>query len=444
MIPFVVSEPAKPAGPTGQKSDVPVEGDIRSAFGDLMAAAEMVADGTPVAADILTALADAEVDAEVASEMPARGDQQTDDQKVYVGSSKAFESPGLEKLGAEVAIVKPDTKVPVTGADLRVAKGPGKADLSSIGQHARPSGTAQVDTGTADVKTQRSSVAQSVVEGRIPQAVLTNASEAQAKITKANTAALDNAAPRSGLKLTPDNKLAPDNKKAQVADQRMGPVVPELSVPGNAAQRREESPRMVAAAEAPAPRAQGSVPMQPPAVVLAQVAGQPQKDIAEKNLKVVDAEITTNAVAADRHTPAPTVQGTAPATASPETARQAATPIAMAITNNGGKATEIALNPEELGRVRLNITAGDGAITLNVLAERPETQDLLRRHMDLLAQEFRDLGYTSISFTFGEQKDDARPETPPPDPVTEADGQASSDTPIIVPEQNRSGLDLRI
>ena len=62
--------------------------------------------------------------------------------------------------------------------------------------------------------------------------------------------------------------------------------------------------------------------------------------------------------------------------------------------------TEIALNPEELGRVRLTLTASEGALSLVVLTDRPETQELLRRHIDVLAQEFRALGYESVSFSF--------------------------------------------
>ena len=95
----------------------------------------------------------------------------------------------------------------------------------------------------------------------------------------------------------------------------------------------------------------------------------------------------------------------APATAGAETARQVAGQISVAMTGQGGRATEIALNPEELGRVRLRMTAVDQSITLHILAERPETNDLLRRHIEVLAQEFRALGYDSIAFSFGGGKD---------------------------------------
>ncbi len=53
---------------------------------------------------------------------------------------------------------------------------------------------------------------------------------------------------------------------------------------------------------------------------------------------------------------------------------------------------ELALDPPELGRVRLQITELAGIMTLTIHAERPETAELMRRHLDLLAQEFAQAG----------------------------------------------------
>lgn len=61
---------------------------------------------------------------------------------------------------------------------------------------------------------------------------------------------------------------------------------------------------------------------------------------------------------------------------------------------------EIALNPEELGRVRMTLHPSDGGMQVSLVADRPETTELLRRNIEMLANEFRELGYTSISFTF--------------------------------------------
>ena len=128
-------------------------------------------------------------------------------------------------------------------------------------------------------------------------------------------------------------------------------------------------------------------------------------------MRVGEAEIYEHTVKASEHdgllglvgSDRPAAMATAAsgvATAGPETARHIAHQIGTAIVQGNGKATEILLNPEELGRVRMSMSAVDGNLTLLVLADRPETQELLRRHIDVLAQEFRDLGYDSVSFSF--------------------------------------------
>jgi len=61
---------------------------------------------------------------------------------------------------------------------------------------------------------------------------------------------------------------------------------------------------------------------------------------------------------------------------------------------------EISLNPEELGRVKMTLSASESAISVTLLAERGETADLLRRNLEALSQEFRELGYKDISFNF--------------------------------------------
>jgi flagellar hook-length control protein FliK len=129
----------------------------------------------------------------------------------------------------------------------------------------------------------------------------------------------------------------------------------------------------------------------------------------------------------------------------PEVARQVANQMASAVVQNNGKTTEISLNPAELGRVRLSLTAVDGSLTLVVLADRPETQDLLRRHIDVLAQEFRALGYDTLSFSFGsndQPKDDHLSK-----PAHEERDAAASDQEVKVARHYVDaslGVDLRL
>lgn len=62
---------------------------------------------------------------------------------------------------------------------------------------------------------------------------------------------------------------------------------------------------------------------------------------------------------------------------------------------------EITLRPEELGRLRLVVHEHAGQTSLFVTADRPETLDLLRRHTDLLVQEFRSQGFGALNVSVG-------------------------------------------
>lgn len=66
------------------------------------------------------------------------------------------------------------------------------------------------------------------------------------------------------------------------------------------------------------------------------------------------------------------------------------------------KSLDLTLNPAELGRVRISLTPGDAGIVVTIVAERPETLDLMRRHVDTLAQDFLGLGYGRAEFNFGQ------------------------------------------
>ncbi len=86
-----------------------------------------------------------------------------------------------------------------------------------------------------------------------------------------------------------------------------------------------------------------------------------------------------------------------------------------------GQPVEITLAPEELGKVRMTLSATEGALTLQLVADRPETLDLMRRHIDQLAQDFRDMGFERLSFAFGQgQKENQQPgQAAPSDPPEE-------------------------
>lgn len=80
----------------------------------------------------------------------------------------------------------------------------------------------------------------------------------------------------------------------------------------------------------------------------------------------------------------------------PTVARQ----IAEAIPPADSPGFDLSLSPEELGQVRLRLIGGEAGGVLMIYAERPETLDLLRRHIGTLEQDLRDLGHEGLELRF--------------------------------------------
>ncbi len=53
-------------------------------------------------------------------------------------------------------------------------------------------------------------------------------------------------------------------------------------------------------------------------------------------------------------------------------------------------------------------------MTVHLMAERPETLDMMRRHIDLLAQDFLDMGYGATEFAFGQNTPDPQGDSEQP------------------------------
>lgn len=142
-----------------------------------------------------------------------------------------------------------------------------------------------------------------------------------------------------------------------------------------------------------------------------------------------------------------TVSSQTPA-ASADQARQIAQQMATALPSTVPGTTEITLQPEELGRVRMTLTVQDGALTLIIQADRPDTSDLMRRNIDQLAQVYRQMGFDTPSFNFtGSPQQDAAPEDPSAPNLGE--DETITDLPDAVttstlPSDPQGRLDLRI
>lgn len=134
----------------------------------------------------------------------------------------------------------------------------------------------------------------------------------------------------------------------------------------------------------------------------------------------------------------------------PHVARQ----LAEAMPQAANRPIEIALSPHELGRVRMSIVADDNAITVNIVAERGETMDLMRRHIDQLGQTFRSMGYDQINFEFEQGAQDSdHAEGGTPSEQTEPKSSSDQVTDALLGEEttiihlndaSADGVDIRL
>ncbi|WP_170571687.1 flagellar hook-length control protein FliK [Ruegeria atlantica] len=80
--------------------------------------------------------------------------------------------------------------------------------------------------------------------------------------------------------------------------------------------------------------------------------------------------------------------------------------IATLVSARGQPGTiEVALNPEELGRVSIVLNSREDGLHMTILAERPETLDMMRRHLSVLETEFQNFGLGDLSLDLGTSAD---------------------------------------
>ncbi len=166
----------------------------------------------------------------------------------------------------------------------------------------------------------------------------------------------------------------------------------------------DEEPRVAPTGEASQPKPNAKNPLSSVSTTPIPVAQSTTQISAQADLSGL--ELT--APAADLDSPALwDARGSSPAALAqalsrPETPAMIGRQMAEFLQRLPDRPVELSLNPEELGRVRLSISVAEGGITVSVLAERPETLDLMRRNIDQLAREFQNLGYENIGFAFNE------------------------------------------
>ncbi|WP_131802634.1 flagellar hook-length control protein FliK [Limimaricola pyoseonensis] len=185
---------------------------------------------------------------------------------------------------------------------------------------------------------------------------------------------------RAGGGMTQDAK-APEARLAAASDIAMGPMLP-----------------------APAPRQSG--PAARPATEVAPLA-EPAGDVGSG--------ATGGEVAAQAE---PRAEAPRAAALPRLVAAQVAVLVQPQAAPQGGAATGLSIDLQELGRLALQVESAGDRVTLTLQAERPETEALLRRHLQELAQELRAEGWETIDLNFAGRED--RPAPDPDDPGAEA------------------------
>lgn len=113
--------------------------------------------------------------------------------------------------------------------------------------------------------------------------------------------------------------------------------------------------------------------------------------------------------------------------------------IAQAVISATDHQIDLSLAPEELGRVQLTLHQDGEVMRVHIVADRPETLDLLRRHAGELAQDLRAAGHDGASFSFGGSPRDQ----PAHAPMT-ADTDPHSPPRPPAPRGHDGALDLRL
>lgn len=445
MIPLLLTD-----GPAAAKTHLPREPEHGKAEGDLLFGDVMglIADADPQKAIADPVVGDLTLGLDGA--VAAEPDPNAVAADIKAAPSLAEEAGPLASAAAVESARTPTEKA----AAERAPNHQSRSDKApkDTGQATRPSPDPQVLTLSKPVIV-LPTVAQSIVEGRLPQAMIQSASAEIDEKTKFPFAGGVPTERTVGQADAPASRPAiasvPQDPPGRRVD-KSGPVAAghanlDAQDPIDDAVPPRSEAKVQPLPITPAANASVQQVAQPPAITAAQTAAKISPELTEKGAQIIEAEPSLGLSTSERVTAVATATSAMGVPANAETARHVSTQIAVAVTKGDGATTQISLNPEELGRVRLSMSATDGSITLNILAERPETNDLLRRHIEVLAQEFRSLGYNSISFSFGTSGQggaDGSAEASGDNQTIEND--AHIDHEVRPQARQTSGLDLRM
>ncbi|MEM0988338.1 MAG: flagellar hook-length control protein FliK [Pseudomonadota bacterium] len=125
--------------------------------------------------------------------------------------------------------------------------------------------------------------------------------------------------------------------------------------------------------------------------------------------------------------------------------------VAAAGTRANGGVVEVLLDPPELGRLEITIELNEQHLRATISAERQATGDLLRRHLDLLSQQFAEAGFGQVDLgmsAFSDQQAEgdgdnrAGPDLAMGDRTSEAPSASPGRAPTMLPPG--ASMDIRL
>jgi hypothetical protein len=97
----------------------------------------------------------------------------------------------------------------------------------------------------------------------------------------------------------------------------------------------------------------------------------------------------------------PVTAQNAPGAAPAITMRDLPQTVATALRETPDRQVELRLDPPELGAVRFGIDSQATGLVVTIIAERPDTADLMRRHAEQFLADLRQAGFQGASLQFG-------------------------------------------
>ncbi len=77
----------------------------------------------------------------------------------------------------------------------------------------------------------------------------------------------------------------------------------------------------------------------------------------------------------------------------------------VTLRDSGGK-IDVSLTPDDLGRLTLKLDQTAQGLQITFTADRLDTQDIMRRHIEVLQQQLRNSGLENLSMSFEHSQQD--------------------------------------